>query len=63
MTTLCYQSYVVKIAKNGDTSRILKLIKKGDLFVVEKNIVLESNTMTANTLESNNLELNTITSN
>jgi protocatechuate 3,4-dioxygenase beta subunit len=36
-----------KIAKKGDVTRILKPIKQGDLLVVEKNIVLDSNTLVA----------------
>lgn len=39
LTALCRK----KISKKGDPSRILKPIKKGEILVVEKNIVLESN--------------------
>ncbi|WP_415191363.1 hypothetical protein [Psychroserpens sp.] len=41
LTKLCRK----KINKKGDSSRILKPIKKGEVLVVEKNIVLESHTV------------------
>jgi protocatechuate 3,4-dioxygenase beta subunit len=44
LTKLCRK----KIAKKGDATRILKPIQKDGLLIVEKNIVLSSNTMALN---------------
>lgn len=44
LTKLCRK----KIAKKGDPTRILKPIKKDGLLIVEKNIVLSSNTIASN---------------